>query len=96
MSDFMARVDRQGNDNEITVVLVGELDLAAAPTLERELDGIVGRVMFDCTGLSFVDSSGLAVFAKVDRNGGASLRNVNAHVRRVLEVVGLEYLVAET
>jgi anti-anti-sigma factor len=94
VSDFTARVDRQGND--LTVVLEGELDLAAAPTLERELDGIVGRVTFDCTKLSFIDSSGLAVFARVDRNGGASLRHVNNQVRRVLEVVGLEYLVTET
>jgi anti-anti-sigma factor len=93
MNDFSADIDRQGD--QITVSLRGELDMATAPTLEQLLDGVKGRVCFDCNGLTFVDSSGLAIFARVDRNGGAALRAVEPNVRRVLEVAGLEGLITE-
>jgi len=91
MSDFGVRVERTGGST--TVFLQGELDMATVSALEHELEGVEGRVCFDCTALTFVDSSGLAVFAKVDRNGGAMLNNVQANVRRVVEVVGLDRLI---
>ena len=94
MSGFSARAERDGGAT--TVFLQGELDMAAVPQLERELDGVKGHVVFDCAELSFVDSSGLAVFSRVDRNGGTTLRNVKGNVRRVLEVVALEHLVDDT
>jgi anti-anti-sigma factor len=94
VEEFTVRVDR-GSD-PITVVIVGEFDMASVEKLVPELDGVTGMVCFDCSQLSFVDSSGLAVFAKLDRNGGAMLRHVNPHVRRVLEVVGLDRLVCES
>ena len=84
---FTVWVDRE---SEITVVLGGELDMATVPRLEEALEGLEGRISFDCGGLTFVDSSGLAVFSRVARNGGAELRNVSPGVRRVLEVVGLD------
>ena len=94
MSGFSARL---GHDHGVTTVfLEGELDMAAAPELERELAGVTGPVVFDCAELSFVDSSGLAVFSRVDRNGGATLRNVGGNLRRLLEVVALEHLVGDT
>ena len=94
MSGFRACVERQ--DGATTVFLHGELDMASVPELERELDGVTGLVVFDCAGLSFVDSSGLAVFSRVDRSGGTRLRHVHGNVRRVLEVVALEHLVTDT
>ena len=93
MSNFSARIVQ--HDGATTVFLHGELDMATVPDLEGELKGVEGLVCFDCTELSFVDSSGLAVFSRADRNGGARLRNVKPNVRRVLEVVALEHLVAE-
>jgi anti-anti-sigma factor len=90
VDSFTVSVDR--DSDPITVVLGGELDMATVPTLEQVLDGLEGRICFDCEHLTFVDSSGLAVFSKVDRNGGAVLRNVSPVVRRVLEVVGLDRL----
>ena len=94
MSGFSARVEQQ--DGTTTVFLQGELDMATVPQLERELEGVNGAVIFDCTELSFVDSSGLAVFSRVDRNGGTTLRNVKDNVQRVVEVVGLDHLLAAT
>ncbi len=92
--EFAVRVDR--SRDPITAVISGELDLANVEKLVAELDGITGPVCFDCSQLTFVDSSGLAVFAKLDRNGGVTLRQVNAHVLRVLEVVGLDRLVTDS
>ena len=93
MDGFAARIDRQGD--ETTVRLSGELDMASAPTLEQVLDGLTGPVRFDCTDLAFVDSSGLAIFSRVDRNGGATLFGLRPNVRRVLEVAGLGNLIAD-
>jgi anti-anti-sigma factor len=93
VDDFTARIEPESE--QITVTLCGELDMATAPTLEQLLEGVQGRVCFDCTDLAFVDSSGLAIFARVDRNGGAALRAVRPNVRRVLEVAGLDDLIAE-
>jgi anti-anti-sigma factor len=91
---FDARIDRQGQ--EITVRLSGELDMATAPTLEQALDGVTGLIQFDCTDLSFVDSSGLAIFSRVERNGGATLFGLRPNVRRVLEVAGLGNLISDS
>lgn len=93
MEPFAAHLDRRGD--HITVFLRGELDLATAPTLEEVLAGVTGRIRFDCAGLTFLDSSGLAIFSRVDRNGGAALCNVTTHIRRVLEVAAMGDLIEE-
>jgi len=94
MSGFSASVERR--NGATTVFLHGELDMATVPQLERALDGVEGAVVFDCAELSFVDSSGLAVFSRVARNGGITLRNPRSNVRRVLEAVALEHMVEST
>ena len=93
MHDFTARV--QGTNGDVTVVLSGELDMATVSRLEQALEGLTGRICFDCAELTFVDSSGLAVFSRVDRNGGATLRNISPQVVRLLEIVGLERLATD-
>ena len=94
MNEFGAHVDGLGDP--IIVTLSGELDIATAPVLERALNGAEGSICFDCADLTFVDSSGLAIFARVDRNGGAMLRAARPNVRRVLEVAGLAHLVDDS
>jgi anti-anti-sigma factor len=94
VNEFCAHLDRQAEP--ITVALSGELDIATAPTLERVIDGLTGLIRFDCADLTFVDSSGLAIFARVDRNGGAELVAVRPNVQRVLEVAGLTHLFADS
>jgi anti-anti-sigma factor len=90
VNDFTARVE--GTNGDVTIVLSGELDMATVRRLEQALEGLTGQICFDCTDLTFVDSSGLAVFSRVDRNGGATLRNPSAQVCRLLKIVGLEHL----
>lgn len=79
----------------VAVVSVGgELDVSNAETLESVIDrvceGQPEELVFDLSGLSFMDSAGIAVLL-----GGARrvplvrLRNPTPAVRRVVEVTGL-------
>lgn len=59
--DFSIHEDAQGDRRTLT--LAGELDLASAPALEAAVaqlcaDG-ANEIVFDLSGLSFVDSTGL-------------------------------------
>jgi anti-anti-sigma regulatory factor len=40
------------------LVLVGELDISTAPTLDAALVGLSGDVIVNCTDLGFIDSAG--------------------------------------
>ena len=77
----------------LTLRLLGELDHAAA---QEVMPGIEDAV--EESGLSFMDSSGIAVILKTDRllrqTGGAlALCGVPRQVRRVLDVAGLTNIV---
>lgn len=80
------------------IALHGELDVAAAPQLEKLLDGIHReghrRVTVDLSDLSFVDSAGVSVLikAKKEADEDASqfvLRRPTAQVHRVFALVGM-------
>jgi anti-sigma B factor antagonist len=48
----------------VVIALAGELDLAGAATLERELEGVqASAVVIGLRGLGFMDSSGLRALA---------------------------------
>ena len=97
------RISQEGGAS--IVRLSGELDLANAGVVERELqlalaDGN-GRVVLDLGDLTFIDSTGIALIVRawqrVDAaagnggEGGLVLCCQNEQVRRVLEVTGLEH-----
>jgi anti-sigma B factor antagonist len=82
----------------VVVSLHGELDLAAAPELLRQLQAMLAEpvtsVTLDLDALEFIDSSGLGVLCQVqqvtqDRGIRLELVRVPRHARRVLEVTGL-------
>ena len=81
-------------DGTVTVTVSGELDISNADVLRHELadvtDASPPRVVFDLGGLSFVDSSGIAVLVQV-ANSAAEVNVARASpvVRRILEVTGL-------
>jgi anti-anti-sigma factor len=72
--------------------LRGELDIATAPILEQAVAGAEGPITLDCSELQFIDSSGLHVLVRLNRNGGLTLRNVAPNMRHILELTGLDYL----
>jgi anti-sigma B factor antagonist len=88
-------------DEHAILTVRGELDLATAPTLEREamaalalpLEGLV----LDFGGVTFLDSSGIAVLvttrrAAVERGVTFALAEVSRTGRQTLELSGLSEL----
>ena len=76
------------------ITLSGELDIAGAGSLENTVAAITAegpvRLIFDLSGLQFIDSAGIAVLVSATKNVDAvTLRNPTVIVRRVLELTGL-------
>lgn len=87
----------------LTLRLIGELDHAAAqevmPGIEDAVEEYLPRrCVLDLSGLSFMDSSGIAVILKTDRllrqtSSALALCGVPRQVRQVLDVAGLTNIV---
>jgi anti-anti-sigma factor len=76
------------------VVLLGELDTSNAASLQERVASIppqpAQRLIFDLTGLRFMDSAGIAVLiGATTKASSVSLRNPSPIIRRVLETTGL-------
>jgi len=80
----------------VTVTLVGSLDTATAPDLEKTLAPVlVGKVkdiVFDLKSLKFISSAGLRVFSMVrktlkERGGQASFVNMQPQIKEVFEII---------
>ena len=78
-----------------TVVLTaaGELDLGSEATLRRAAESAVAggatTIVFDLSGLTFMDSSGIGMLLTVAAEADVEVRNPSATVRRVIELSGL-------
>jgi anti-sigma B factor antagonist len=89
-----SRISRQA----LAVCIDGDLDLYTAHELDEELAAIpvgVRHVLVDLTGLSFMDSSGMATLLTAARRlakrcGTMTLVVGDRSVLRVLEVTGLD------
>jgi anti-anti-sigma factor len=86
------------------VALEGDLDAATAGVLDEVVDSLIAGgsrfIELDCTGLAFMDSSGLSTLVRtvklLDGNGGElRLVNTGRHVRKVVEICGLSALLAD-
>ena len=89
---------RSSDDNGAAeVVVTGEIDMSTASKLRDLLNGLVdsgsSRILLDCRGLEFLDSSGIGVLVAVRTRlgdaGSLTLQSPPAHVRKVLEVTGV-------
>lgn len=83
----------------VLVHLDGELDLAAAPALRTRLADLLAAgdrdVVVDLAGVTFFDTSALEPLVESHRLGRSRgvrlvLCHVPGHVRRVLEITGLD------
>jgi anti-anti-sigma factor len=73
---------------EIDITLVAELQ----PSLLEQARRVPGRrVVFDCSAVTFIDSSGIAMLLDIERSSGkrVQLANLTPSCRRVFEVTGL-------
>src|SRR4029077_17086321 len=85
------------DDDGVSVVVRGEVDMATAPQLRDTLLALVdagaSRIVLDCRGLDFLDSSGIGVLIAVRKrlgdDGSLTLEAPPAHVRKVLELTGV-------
>ncbi|MCU1358193.1 MAG: anti-sigma factor antagonist [Acidimicrobiales bacterium] len=84
--------------------VVGEMDLRTADDVIDVADELLERgaahVVLECSELSFIDSSGLAVlirlYQQLNRDGGTlGMRNCDAFTRNVLEVTGLRRFILD-
>ena len=80
----------------VTVKLIGSLDTATAPELEKQLSPVLGGpvkdVVFDLEQLKFISSAGLRVFSAArktlkERGGQASFVNMQPQIREVFEII---------
>lgn len=89
------RIESHRNGDTTRISLDGELDLASAPELERELreaeESSPARIVIDLSGLGFMDSTGLQALLRARERAGASsyelaLRRGPHQVQRVFEL----------
>jgi len=81
-------------DGTIVVSLSGELDSSNAAGLAERIESTVAprppRLVFDLSGLRFMDSAGIAVLVGVAAEISAvQVRDPTPIVRRLIEVTGL-------
>jgi anti-sigma B factor antagonist len=90
-------ITREHRIDAMVLALDGELDLASAPLLERELldaeSSSPGRIVVDLGSLQFVDSTGLHVLLRARQRARENdrqllLRRGPRAVRRVFEITG--------
>ena len=83
---------------DVRVTVMGEIDAASAPPLQRRLDEVIestaGAVVLNMSGVSFIDSTGLSALLNVRQhlaahNRSLTLRDVSAPTRQLLELTGL-------
>lgn len=88
-------IEKTEESGAVVLVLSGELDLASAPMLERELReaeaASPGRLVIDLAGLAFMDSTGLQALLRARERANTNdhqlaLRRAPHQVQRVFEL----------
>ena len=102
MTHHPLTIEIRPDDRSVTLLLAGELDLGSADTLRvclGQIDDSYDELIVDLEALRFLDSSGLSLLvqtrhalAERQRPATLVLRNPQGHVRRVLEVSGVDQL----
>lgn len=90
-------------DSALTIVLSGEIDHHGAREMMAQLDEAIAerlpaRLVLDLSGVTFMDSSGIAVLLRalrqMGRTGGAlRVTNIPTQARRVLDAAGVGRLI---
>lgn len=98
-------LDVELKQDTLLIRLSGELDLGVADHLRKALEDVLDReparnLVFNLTGVSFIDSSGLGVllgrYKRVSRNGGKVLIvSPQPQVHRILDLSGLLRIMSE-
>lgn len=95
-------VVRTSKDSKLTVVSIsGEADIYTSGKLESELIKAIsdneGNVRIDCHDLSYIDSTGLGVFASIlkknkEQGSEIVLVGLKNNIRKLFNITGLDKL----
>ncbi|MFQ5607546.1 MAG: STAS domain-containing protein [Candidatus Zixiibacteriota bacterium] len=90
----MFDISKTGKD---TLRLAGRFDASQAEKAEAALNEIDGACVIDCEELDYISSAGLgalvATFHRLAASGERiTLANVNAHIRDIFRISGLDQL----
>ena len=97
-SEHFAIEQQPSEGGSAKLVISGELDLATSPELESELERLAARetpTLLDLSGVSFIDSTGLAVLLRASdesRRNGWSLvlaGSLQRPVARLFDLTGV-------
>ena len=88
-------IKKNQSDDSLVVEIIGRLDAATAPQLEKELnvslEGIK-TLMLDFNQLEYVASAGLRVLLvaqkRMNKQGSMVIKNVSNEVKEVLDMTG--------
>ena len=92
------KVETRNGGRDVLLAVQGEVDMATAPDLDTALERVLARdggsLIVDLRDVSFLDSTGLALLVRHDRNaatGGRHLIVVKGppHVQQLFELTGL-------
>lgn len=95
---FSVRVDATSHEEPV-VAVSGEIDIASAPRLKRQLielaHGAPTAIVIDMSDVSFMDSTGLVVLSlsrkQLEHNGGKLiLAGLQPQILRLLQLAGLD------
>ena len=100
MTHHPLTIEIRPDARSVTLLLAGELDLGSADTLRvclNQLDESYDELIVDLEALHFLDSTGLSLLVQTQHSlteraspGRMLVRNPQGHVRRVLEVSGVD------
>jgi anti-sigma B factor antagonist len=73
--------------------VAGELDLSTVPLVEHELQPFLAAapscVVFDMSGVAFMDSSGIAMLLRAAEKARVEVRSPSSAVQLVIQATGL-------
>lgn len=84
-------------ENEVLVQLAGRLDTPASQDIAKDVESLVqladNTIIMDCSGLSYISSSGLRIFltlrkAAAEKGGKVIVRNITDAIRSVFMMTG--------
>lgn len=99
-AEVLVRQVRDGSGATLLQV-TGELDLSSVEAVRAAADQEIAQgaqtIVFDLSGLAFMDSSGIAMLLTVaEQVAVVEIREPSANVRRVIEVSGLAEILPMT
>ena len=95
------KTEIQQQGDTVTAILEGRLDTAAAPETEKEIQplyDLTGQtIVFDCSKLEYISSSGLRIFLGVLKNAKpkgsrVSIIGLNPDLKNIFAMTGFNHL----